>query len=261
MRSPSRSDLLYKVPKAQSSVQYWTVLDVSVRWAGPQRARWRHPRRALGLGRMRHRLKTRGGDGVSSPQHAAHLCPHGAGGAGSDLPARGGHWARGRRRWAGVLVYLPRPSSTWWSQNTAKIRFLGQRAGGLAQLQGRKTAHVYHDTANSHAPLSLRLPGAAHCQRWACKWNTRHGYASTARCVAPGGDRRSSSAGGGAAGGVRAGVCLIPCDARGGHLPSGAGRVATVATDGDASHAPARRAYEKAGFTAHIPSVWLCRKL
>ena len=38
-------------------------------------------------------------------------------------------------------------------------------------------------------------------------------------------------------------------------------RVATVATGGDASHAPARRAYEKAGFTVQIPSVWLCRKL
>ena len=37
--------------------------------------------------------------------------------------------------------------------------------------------------------------------------------------------------------------------------------VATVATGGDPSHAPARRAYEKAGFTVHIPSVWLCRKL
>ena len=37
--------------------------------------------------------------------------------------------------------------------------------------------------------------------------------------------------------------------------------VATVTTGGDPSHAPARRAYEKAGFTAHIPSVWLCRKL
>lgn len=38
-------------------------------------------------------------------------------------------------------------------------------------------------------------------------------------------------------------------------------RAATVATVGDPSHAPARRAYEKAGFTAQIPSVWLCRKL
>jgi GNAT superfamily N-acetyltransferase len=38
-------------------------------------------------------------------------------------------------------------------------------------------------------------------------------------------------------------------------------RVATVATGGDPSHAPARRAYAKAGFTVQIPSVWLCRKL
>ncbi len=37
--------------------------------------------------------------------------------------------------------------------------------------------------------------------------------------------------------------------------------VATVATGGDPSHAPARRAYEKAGFDVAIPSVWLCRTL
>jgi GNAT superfamily N-acetyltransferase len=38
-------------------------------------------------------------------------------------------------------------------------------------------------------------------------------------------------------------------------------RVATVSTGGDISHAPARRAYEKAGFSVGIPSVWLCQKL
>ena len=37
--------------------------------------------------------------------------------------------------------------------------------------------------------------------------------------------------------------------------------VATVGTGGDPSHAPARRAYQKAGFEKEIPSVWLCRKL
>ena len=36
---------------------------------------------------------------------------------------------------------------------------------------------------------------------------------------------------------------------------------ATVGTGGDPSHAPARRAYEKAGFNAHIPSLWMFRKL
>lgn len=38
-------------------------------------------------------------------------------------------------------------------------------------------------------------------------------------------------------------------------------RVATVATGGDESHAPARRAYEKSGFDVQIPSVWYCRTL
>jgi len=34
-------------------------------------------------------------------------------------------------------------------------------------------------------------------------------------------------------------------------------RVATVGTGGDPSHAPARRAYAKAGFDVEIPSVWM----
>lgn len=38
-------------------------------------------------------------------------------------------------------------------------------------------------------------------------------------------------------------------------------RVATVGTGGDASHAPARRAYEKAGFGPAIPSLYLYRSL
>lgn len=38
-------------------------------------------------------------------------------------------------------------------------------------------------------------------------------------------------------------------------------KVATVATGGDPSHAPARRAYRKAGFLVEIPSVWMCRTL
>lgn len=37
--------------------------------------------------------------------------------------------------------------------------------------------------------------------------------------------------------------------------------VASVSTGGDAGHAPARRAYEKAGFVNGVPSVWLARRL
>ena len=44
-------------------------------------------------------------------------------------------------------------------------------------------------------------------------------------------------------------------------MKEGGMQVATVATGGDPSHAPARRAYEKAGFTVQIPSVWMCQKL
>jgi branched-chain amino acid transport system substrate-binding protein len=38
------------------------------------------------------------------------------------------------------------PPTNYWSQNTAKLRFIGQRAGGMDQLKGRKIAHVYHDS-------------------------------------------------------------------------------------------------------------------
>jgi branched-chain amino acid transport system substrate-binding protein len=44
-----------------------------------------------------------------------------------------------------VFPYLFNPPSSYWSQNTAKIRFIGQRAGGLDKLQGLKIAHVYID--------------------------------------------------------------------------------------------------------------------
>jgi GNAT superfamily N-acetyltransferase len=44
-------------------------------------------------------------------------------------------------------------------------------------------------------------------------------------------------------------------------MTEGGMKVATVATGGDPSHAPARRAYRKAGFGVEIPSVWMCKKL
>src|SRR5262245_29696012 len=45
-----------------------------------------------------------------------------------------------------VFPYVFPAPITWWSQNTAKIRFIGQRLGGMDQLKGRKIAHVYHDS-------------------------------------------------------------------------------------------------------------------
>jgi len=44
-----------------------------------------------------------------------------------------------------VFPYVFTTPNTHWSVNTAKIRFLGQRAGGMEQLKGLKIVHVYHD--------------------------------------------------------------------------------------------------------------------
>jgi branched-chain amino acid transport system substrate-binding protein len=44
-----------------------------------------------------------------------------------------------------VFPYLFPVPSTFWSQNTAKIQFISQRAGGLDKLKGVKIAHVYID--------------------------------------------------------------------------------------------------------------------
>jgi len=44
-----------------------------------------------------------------------------------------------------VFPYVFNPPTNWWSQNTAKLRFIGQRAGGMDQLKGLKLAHIYLD--------------------------------------------------------------------------------------------------------------------
>jgi branched-chain amino acid transport system substrate-binding protein len=61
-----------------------------------------------------------------------------------------------------VFPYVFHPPANWWSQNTAKIRFLGQRVGGMAQLKGRKIAHVYHDSDYGRETLPILDPQAAH---------------------------------------------------------------------------------------------------
>jgi branched-chain amino acid transport system substrate-binding protein len=54
-----------------------------------------------------------------------------------------------------VFPYVFNPPVHWWSQNTAKIRFIGQRAGGMDRLKGRKIAHVYHDSEYGRETLPL----------------------------------------------------------------------------------------------------------
>ena len=61
-----------------------------------------------------------------------------------------------------VFPYVFTPPTTFWSQNTAKIRFIGQRVGGMDQLKGRKIAHVYHDSAYGRETMPILDHQAAH---------------------------------------------------------------------------------------------------
>lgn len=46
-----------------------------------------------------------------------------------------------------VFPYLFPALTNYWSQNTAKIRFIGSREGGMDKLKGKKIANVHHDSA------------------------------------------------------------------------------------------------------------------
>src|SRR5262245_23292305 len=60
-----------------------------------------------------------------------------------------------------VFPYVFNPPTTWWSQNTAKIRFIGQRAGGMDKLKGLKIAHVYRDDNYGRETLPILNQQAA----------------------------------------------------------------------------------------------------
>jgi branched-chain amino acid transport system substrate-binding protein len=61
-----------------------------------------------------------------------------------------------------VFPYVFNPPTSYWSQNTAKIRFIGQRAGGMAQLKGLKIAHIYHDSEYGRETIPMLDHQAAH---------------------------------------------------------------------------------------------------
>jgi branched-chain amino acid transport system substrate-binding protein len=61
-----------------------------------------------------------------------------------------------------VFPYIFNSPTTYWSMNTAKIRFIGQRVGGMAQLKGRKIAHVYIDNAYGRETMPILDHHAAH---------------------------------------------------------------------------------------------------
>jgi branched-chain amino acid transport system substrate-binding protein len=54
-----------------------------------------------------------------------------------------------------VFPYVFNPPTNYWSQNTAKIRFIGQRVGGMEQLKGLKIAHVHKDDVYGRETIPL----------------------------------------------------------------------------------------------------------
>jgi branched-chain amino acid transport system substrate-binding protein len=46
-----------------------------------------------------------------------------------------------------VFPYVFPMITTYWSQNTAKIKFMGMKAGGMDKLKGKKIVNLYHDSA------------------------------------------------------------------------------------------------------------------
>jgi branched-chain amino acid transport system substrate-binding protein len=60
-----------------------------------------------------------------------------------------------------VFPYVFNPPIDFWSQHTAKLRFIGQRVGGMAQLKGLKIAHVYSDDGYGRETLPILNTQAA----------------------------------------------------------------------------------------------------
>jgi branched-chain amino acid transport system substrate-binding protein len=54
-----------------------------------------------------------------------------------------------------VFPYVFPVQTTYWHQNTAKIRFIGQRAGGMDPLKGRKIAHIYADNGYGRETIPI----------------------------------------------------------------------------------------------------------
>jgi branched-chain amino acid transport system substrate-binding protein len=54
-----------------------------------------------------------------------------------------------------VFPYVFTIPSSYWSQNTTEICFIGQRVGGMDQLKGLKIAYVYIDTDLGRGPLPI----------------------------------------------------------------------------------------------------------
>src|SRR5262245_18111615 len=54
-----------------------------------------------------------------------------------------------------VFPYVFTIPTNYWSQSTAKVRFIGQRSGGMEKLKGLKIAHVHQDSAYGQETIPI----------------------------------------------------------------------------------------------------------
>jgi len=54
-----------------------------------------------------------------------------------------------------VFPYVFPLIANWWSQNTAKIKYIGQMEGGMDKLKDKKLVNLYHDSAYGKETIHL----------------------------------------------------------------------------------------------------------
>ena len=54
-----------------------------------------------------------------------------------------------------VFAYVFPLITNYWSQNTAKIKFIGMKEGGMEKLKGKKIVNIYHDSAYGKETIAV----------------------------------------------------------------------------------------------------------
>ena len=54
-----------------------------------------------------------------------------------------------------VFPYVFPLITTYWSQATVMVKFMGEKAGGMDKLKGKKIVLVYHDSAYGKEPIPV----------------------------------------------------------------------------------------------------------
>jgi branched-chain amino acid transport system substrate-binding protein len=60
-----------------------------------------------------------------------------------------------------VFPYIFPLITNYWAQNTAKIKFIGQKEGGMDKLKGKKIANLHHDSAYGKETIKILEKQAA----------------------------------------------------------------------------------------------------